>query len=192
MTEPTDHGETTMTLHQLIRTCMDERGWSYTDLERRSERALTRGRWQQLGSGVRLRNIPDPASLLVIARVLEIDITTVVLGAARTLGLSVRPGGGDLAQLLPEQTERLSPRMHAAILTLIRAAVADTLAVREAGVDEQPEEAESCSTPTVISWSVAAATARTRSPVGRPRNGLCHDPVESAIPSYISERPDRR
>jgi hypothetical protein len=106
---------------------MEDRGWSYADLARRSEQALTRGRWQQLGSGVQQRKFPDPGSLTVIAQVLEIDITTVVLGAARSLGLSVRPTGVDLSQLLPDQTERLSPRMRDAILTLIRAAVADAL-----------------------------------------------------------------
>jgi len=37
---------------QLVRARMAERGWSYSDLERRSGRALSRGRWQQMGSGV--------------------------------------------------------------------------------------------------------------------------------------------
>lgn len=35
------------TLHQLIRSRMEERGWTYADLERRSGNALTRGRCQQ-------------------------------------------------------------------------------------------------------------------------------------------------
>ncbi len=115
-----------LSLHDLIRACMKERGWSYSDLERASGRALTRGRWQQLGSGVQQRKFPDPASLTVISQVLEVDITTVVLAAARSVGLDVRSRGTDLAHLLPALTERLSERMRDAILTLVRAAVAET------------------------------------------------------------------
>ncbi len=142
MTEPTDDREATPTLHQLIRTCMEDRGWSYTDLARRSGQALTRGRWQQLGSGVRQKNFPDPASLQVIAQVLEVDVTTVVLGAAQAVGLDARLEGSAFAYLLPEQTELLSPHMRDAILNLIRAAVAETLADhRVTGVGEQSGEA---------------------------------------------------
>lgn len=128
----TDHdltgdGEQVLTLQQLIRARMDERGWSYGDLERRSDHRLTKGRWQQLGSGVRQRVFPEPPTIDVMAKVLEVDVTTVVLAAAQSLGLDARRRGPDLAQLLPTGTDRLSDRMREAILTLIRAAVADTL-----------------------------------------------------------------
>ena len=92
-------------LDDLIRAGMHERGWSYSDLERASDRALTRGRWQQLGSGVPQRKFPDPASLTVIARVLEVDTTTVVLAAARSLGLDVGRRRAELAHLLPVHTD---------------------------------------------------------------------------------------
>ena len=114
-----------LSLHQLIRSRMDARGWSYSDLERRSDRALSRGRWQQLGSGVPQRKFPDPISLTVIARVLDVDITTVVLAAAQAVGLEVRPRTSDLGALLPPGTDLLSERMRDAILALVRAAVAD-------------------------------------------------------------------
>jgi hypothetical protein len=104
---------------------MHERGWSYSDLERASDRALTRGRWQQLGSGVPQRKFPEPGSLTVIAQVLEVDMTTVVLAAARSLGLEVGRRGAELAHLLPVHTDRISERMRDAILTLIRSAVAE-------------------------------------------------------------------
>lgn len=142
MAEPTDDREPTQTLHQLIRTCMEDRGWSYTDLARRSGQALTRGRWQQLGSGVRQKNFPDPASLQVIAQVLEVDITTVVLGAAQAVGLDARLQGSAFADLLPGETGRLSPHMRDVILNLIRAAVAETQADHHASdVDERSGEA---------------------------------------------------
>jgi hypothetical protein len=121
-------------LSDLVRTGMRERGWSYSDLQRASNGALTRGRWQQLGSGVPQRKFPDPASLTVISQVLEVDITTVVLAAARSVGLDVSREGAELSHLLPERTELLTERMRDAILTLIRATVAAAEADRGAAV----------------------------------------------------------
>ena len=52
------------TLQALIRTRMDAKGWSYADLAHRSGDELTRGRWQQLGSGIRrLKAFPEPSSI---------------------------------------------------------------------------------------------------------------------------------
>ena len=115
-------------LHELIRARMRERAWSYTDLERASDSALTRGRWQQLGSGLQQRRFPDPETLTVISQVLEIDITTVVLATAQALGLDVHRQGPDFSRLLPQHTDRLSERMRDALLTVIRASVVDTSA----------------------------------------------------------------
>jgi hypothetical protein len=125
--DPRAEPDHALPLHDLIQARMQERCWSYSDLERASGRALTRGRWQQLGSGAELRKFPDPGSLTVISEVLEVDITTVVLAAAQTLGLDVRRQDAELSNLLPDRTERLSDRMRDAILALVRAAVAETL-----------------------------------------------------------------
>ncbi len=100
------------------------RGWSYPDLERRSGRALSGGRWQQLGSGVGQKKFPGPASLTLIAG--ELDITTIVLAAAHTVGWDVQHAGGGLTHRLPPGTERPSDRTRDAILTLICAAVEHT------------------------------------------------------------------
>lgn len=123
----TGDGEQVLTLQTLIRARMDERGWTYTDLDRRSDGNLTKGRWQQLGSGVRQRSFPEPTTVALIADVLEVEVTTVVLAAAQSVGLDARRRGPDLAHLLPAGTDRLSERMRDAILTIIRAAVAETL-----------------------------------------------------------------
>ena len=156
MSDSTRDGVPSLTLHQLIRSRMDERGWSYADLERRSDHALSRGRWQQLGSGVRQRKFPDPASIVVIATVLDVDVTTVVLAAAQAVGLDAHLRGSDLAHLLPTGTERLSERMRDAILTLIRAAVADAAN----GYGASPA-ADSLSGLT-LEWSKSAAPSRQR------------------------------
>jgi hypothetical protein len=137
---------------------MEERGWSYTDLERRSDRALSRGRWQQLGAGASQRRFPDPASLVVIAQVLEVDITTVVLAAARSVGLDARTRDSELSRLLPAGTERLSARTRDAILATIRAAVADAA---EKSPDPQNDHLRGLA----LEWPKAAAPSR-RDPDG--------------------------
>ncbi len=137
------------TLHHLVRSRSQERGWSYSDLERRSGHALSRGRWQQLGSGTPQRKFPDPASLLVIAQVLEIDITTVVLASAQAVGLDARLPGSDLAHLLPPGTDQLSTGTRDAILALIRAAVA------ESSIDEGGELGG-----VTLEWAKADAPSR--------------------------------
>lgn len=141
------------TLHQLIRLRMEAHGWSYSDLERRSDRALSRGRWQQLGSGVEQKKFPDPTSLTVIAQVLDVDITTVVLAAAQAVGLDARPQDSGLARLLPPGTGQLSEQMRDAILTLIRAAVA------EARVEQDAPEPEGGSG-SLLEWPKSAAPSR--------------------------------
>lgn len=124
MTGPSDEDGAAPTLRRLIRSRMAERGWSYADLERESGGALSRGRWQQLGSADAQNKFPHPESLRVIAQVLEIDVTSVVLAAARAVGLPVPAQAGDFADQLPAGTERLSVPMRDAILGVVRAAVA--------------------------------------------------------------------
>jgi transcriptional regulator with XRE-family HTH domain len=141
-------------LADLIRRRMSERGWSYADLERESGRALSRGRWQQLGSGAPQRKFPDPASLQIIAGVLEVDITTVVLASARTVGLDAHTRGSDLASRLPAGTDQLSEHMRDAILTLIRAAVSDIGRARTAGMDDVSG--------LTLEWPKSAAPSRLR------------------------------
>lgn len=119
------HGKSVLSLADLIRARMREHGWSYRDLERHSGRVLTRGRWQQLGSGGPQKKFPDPASLTAIAGALQLDITLVVLAAAQGVGLAVQHPGSDLARLLPPGTEQLSEQMRNAILTMISAAIAE-------------------------------------------------------------------
>jgi hypothetical protein len=105
--EPDKDDSSGRSLHDLVRTGMHDHGWTYSDLERASGRALTRGRWQQLGAGVAPRKFPDPESLLVIAGVLEVDITTVVLAAARSVGLAVVQQGTNGEA--PRRAEALLP-----------------------------------------------------------------------------------
>jgi hypothetical protein len=127
-TDLTGDGDNVLPLHELIRARMDDRGWSYGQLEHRSDGQLTKGRWQQLGTQTRMKSFPEPDTLRLIARVLEFDETTVVLSAAESLGLDVRRRGSLFAQLMPAGTDLLSDRVRDALLSLIRAAVAEAAA----------------------------------------------------------------
>jgi hypothetical protein len=157
----TGDGEKVLPLHELIRARMEDRGWSYGQLEHRSKGALSKGRWQQLGTQVRMKNFPEPDTLRVLARVLEVDETTILLSVGESLGLDVTRRGPMLAQLLPAGTDQLSERFRDAILALIRAAVAESWA--RGG--EEPGQA-GVATNVTLEWSKTDA-ATGQNPGGR-------------------------
>lgn len=122
MSDPVGEVEPSLTLHQLIRERerMEERGLvlhrhGAAVMPGSQSRAVAAARF-----GCSAEEVPDPASLVVIARALELDLATVVLAAGLGLGLEVRPRRSGLGRLLPTGTERLSERTRAAILALIR------------------------------------------------------------------------
>lgn len=125
--EATADGVAVFNLQTLIRARIDERGWSYSDLERLAGGRLTKGRWHQLATGIRMERFPEPDTINLLAEVLAVDATAVVLATAATLGIPVRPRGPALAQLLPSGTDNLSDQMRDAVLAIIRAAVAESL-----------------------------------------------------------------
>lgn len=128
-----------LTLQDLIRVRRDERGWSYSDLERRADHQVKKNRWQQLGSGYRIKEFPEPASIEAMAQALEVDVTTVVLASAQSIGLNARRHGPALAHLLPAGTDLMTDGMRDAILTLIRSAVSDAVQRGAGEEDSQPD-----------------------------------------------------
>lgn len=120
-------GESVATLQTLIRTRMAEEGWSYADLERLSGGRVSKPRWQQLGSGIPQKRFPDPETMEAIAEIFGYDRATVLHAAAATVGYSIQRSGALLAHLLPSGTEMLSQRTQDAVLTMLRAVVADTV-----------------------------------------------------------------
>lgn len=153
LTDPdvTSDGAHVQPLQALIRSRMDERGWSYADLAHRTGDELTRGRWQQLGSGVRLKAFPEPATIRLMARALEVEETAVVLAAAKSLGLDVRRNGPRLAQMLPSGTDLLSPSMQTAIVEVIRVAVTEAL-LHTGDVDERQGDVTARQRPFKMEW----------------------------------------
>lgn len=147
--EATSDGGRVLTLQELINTRRDERGWSYADLEHRADHKITRGRWQQLATHVRMKAFPERDNIPVIADVLEVDQTTVVLAVARSLDLDVRWRGPDLAALMPAGTDHLSEPVRDAILGVIRATVTEAIA-RHADDEASPSPVRAG--PSVLEW----------------------------------------
>lgn len=170
--ELTSDGGQVLTLQELIQRARDARGWSYEDLAARSGHALTRGRWQQLGTHKRMRAFPDPDNIPVIAAALEVNQTTVVLAVAKSLRLDVQWRGPDLAQLMPSGTDELSPPVRDAILGVIRATVTEALA--------RQSDSESLSTvssgPSVLEWE---KTSRPPARTGQPPTRTGQEPTQT-------------
>ncbi len=109
------------TLDELIAERKRLRGFSYADLENRAASTISRQRWQQLGTGVRIKEFPEPATLEAMATALDVDVAEVVLAAARSIGLDVKRGAqSDLAARLPSTADRLTEVQRDAIVTLVR------------------------------------------------------------------------
>jgi len=109
------------TLADLISARKTERGWSYQQLADRAHGAVSRQRWQQLGTGVRIKEFPEPATIQAIADALEVDVTLVVLGVARSIGFAVRTQDSSLAAMLPPGADLLNDEQRNAVLAVVRA-----------------------------------------------------------------------
>lgn len=110
-----------LNLADLILRVKTDRGLTYAQLEEMSGAAITRQRWQQLGTGIRIKEFPEPATLSAMAEALRVQVTTVVLAAAKTIGLPVTREISDLAAMLPSGTERLSEMQRDAIVAVAKA-----------------------------------------------------------------------
>lgn len=110
-----------MTLQELIAACKGDR--SYDQLEAAGGGSPSSKRWQQIATKVD-RNFPDPPTIRAIARALAVTETTVVLAAARSLGLTIPVADANrLAELLPPSAARLTPMQVAAVRQVVRAMV---------------------------------------------------------------------
>lgn len=123
----TPEAEPVRTLRELVEDRVRQHGWSDLTLERRSGGVVSDSTWHWYQKGNRLKRLPDASSLLAIANALDVDVTTVVLAAARSAGLPVRAQGTRLAQMLPAGTELLSADECDAIVTVARVLVANAM-----------------------------------------------------------------
>jgi hypothetical protein len=117
------HDSDVPTLAQLISEQRRLRGFSYRELEARADSVITHQRWQQLGSGTRIKEFTEPATLRAMAKALDVDVTLVVLATAKSIGLPVETGVGqsELARMLPYSARELTIEQRDAIVSLVRA-----------------------------------------------------------------------
>lgn len=109
-------------IQQLITEQKRLSGLSYADYEARAKHVISRQRWQQLGSGERIREFSEPATIQAMADALEVDVTLVVIAMAKTIGLPVDNLGGqsELALMMPPAARNFSGDQRDAILRLVR------------------------------------------------------------------------
>lgn len=109
------------TLADLIQARKTARGWSYREIAARGNDVISAQRWQQLGTGVRLKEFPEPTTVSAMADALEVDVAAVLLATAKSLGLDVQRRQSELAAMLPSAADQLTPDQRDAVLAVVRA-----------------------------------------------------------------------
>lgn len=109
-------------LQQLITEQKTLRNRSYGDYERMAGYVISRQRWQQLGTGARIKEFSEPATIKAMAEALEVDVAVVVLAMAKSLGLPIESGiaQSDLAVMLPPSARNLTAEQRDAVVRLVR------------------------------------------------------------------------
>lgn len=106
-----------MNLAELIRSTKGDR--SYEQLARDCGGRPTSQRLQQIAT-TQLKAFPDGETILNLSRGLAVEVRTVVLAAAASLGLPVG-GSTHLADLLPPAAAHLTDRQVAAVRAVVNA-----------------------------------------------------------------------
>ncbi|WAY18445.1 hypothetical protein OF855_24730 [Mycolicibacterium fortuitum] len=109
-------------LQQLITEQKNLRNRSYSDYERMAGYVISRQRWQQLGTGARIKEFSEPATIKAMAEALQVDVAVVVLAMAKSLGLPIESGvaQSDLAVMLPPSARNLTAEQRDAVVRLVR------------------------------------------------------------------------
>lgn len=161
MSQRVDQGSVVPTLTELISERKRLRGFSYADLENRADSVISRQRWQQLGTGVRIKEFPEPATIEAMSKALDVDVSEVVLAAARSIGLNVKRGArSDLAARLPSTADRLSEMQRDAIVTLVRSITEVTNGMEAATQSDASGEASETQEAGSVDDAKVAARAR--------------------------------
>lgn len=102
----------------LLNQYRDRTGASYEDMERSLDRAITRGRLQQLATKPP-DGFPKPDSVRHLAELLNVSITAILEAFAVSLGLDVEQRRPLLAITLPPGTDNLTSQDVAAVRAII-------------------------------------------------------------------------
>lgn len=94
---------------------------TYDGLVERAGNALSRQRWQQLGTDTRVNEFPEPKTLQLIADTIDVSVDRVILATAVTLGVDIPDHRSTFATLLPPNADQLTDEQRDAVLAVIRA-----------------------------------------------------------------------
>ncbi|WP_301119907.1 hypothetical protein [Mycolicibacterium fortuitum] len=108
-----------LTLRDLILTLKGDR--TYKQLEEASGGVVKAQRWNQITNGIRVREFPEPNTLVAMAATLGVSTETVILATARSIGILTTTNSAPLIGLLPPDVDRLNDQQLTAVLATIRA-----------------------------------------------------------------------
>jgi transcriptional regulator with XRE-family HTH domain len=94
---------------------------TYDGLADRSGGALSKQRWQQLGTDTRVNEFPEPRTLQLIADTIGVGVDRVILATAVTLGVDIPTQRSTFATLLPPNADDLTEEQRDAVIAVIRA-----------------------------------------------------------------------
>ena len=106
---------------ELLLAYRDRTGASYREMARKVDDELTQARLHQLATRPPGRFPESNYTVELLARLLEVPVTTIVLAFAAGLGLDVRPGSGLLSQALPPGVDELPGEDRDTVVAVARA-----------------------------------------------------------------------
>lgn len=129
-----DHSSEMPTIRHLIRAELDS-GKSVRELAEASGGRVKFQTFQELSSKPPKQFPKDPKTITGMALALHVPETTIVLAYAKSLGIHVSSAESAFSLRLPADVDKLSPAMQNAILSVARAATAETATSRRAPTD---------------------------------------------------------
>lgn len=111
------------TIAELLLAYRDRTGDSYADMSRKVRHELHISRLQQLATAPPKEFPKQPRTVELLAELLEVPVTTIVLGFAAGLGIPVSHTGSMLERTLPPGTDSLTAEDREAIRAVTRALV---------------------------------------------------------------------
>lgn len=125
-------------LATLIERHRDRTGESYEQMARRSGNVLdANGVWKYATR--KNRQFPREAeTFYALATILRVDVTTVVLAMAASMGIEVRRYGPRIAQLLPPDVDSLTPAQEQLVVDLVDSLLGQQRATRKPARRSRP------------------------------------------------------
>lgn len=116
------HSSAVPSIADLLGQHRDRTSDSYRDMSRRVRDEISSGRLHQLHTEVP-KAFPEARTVVLLAELLQVPVTTVVLAVAASMGIPVQESESLLAISLPPGTDRLTDQDRDAVIAVTRALV---------------------------------------------------------------------